>query len=112
VRGLALATLIGSTVVAVAGCGSSTMPTTAPFVSCLASGLAVEGGQIAVLSIHGASCLTAEHVMTGVIVGLNAGKSIDGAPTPVEGWNCLIYDGNQATCTRGHAILYAQYIRS
>lgn len=87
------------------------MPAAAPFASCLASGLAVEGGQIAVLSIHGASCLTAEHVMTGVIVGLNAGKSIDGAPTLVEGWNCLTYDGNQATCTRGHATLYAQYIR-
>jgi hypothetical protein len=104
--------LIGGTAGVVAGCGASALPATAPFASCLGSPLAVEGGQIEVLSIEGAGCQTGEQVTTGVIIELNAGKSISVTPVPVRGWKCVTYDGNQATCTRGHEMLYAQYLRS
>lgn len=109
---LAVPALVGLTAGVVAGCGSSVVTATNSFVSCSASGLAVEGGQIDVLSIEGASCVTADRVMTAVIAGVNAGEALSGVPGLVEGWRCVTYDGNQATCTRGHATLYAQYASS
>ena len=110
----ALAVLIGLTAGVAAGCGASTAPTPATnsFVGCLPSPLAVNGGQIEGLSVEGAACQVGERVMTAVIAGLNAGKGSSGYPEPVYGWNCSSYDGNQTTCTRGHATLYAQYALS
>jgi hypothetical protein len=47
--------------------------------------------------------------MTSVIGDLAAGKGTNDYPVHVAGWNCVSYDGNQTTCFRGRATLYAQY---
>jgi hypothetical protein len=110
-RGLAGAAAIASAAAVIAGCGSSAAPAPGSLVSCLASGLSVQGGQIEVLSVQGATCLTAEQVTASVILGLDGGQAVDGAPSLVDGWSCVTYGGNQATCLRAHATLYAQYVQ-
>lgn len=101
--------LIGLTAGLAAGCGSSSPATAGPFISCAASGLAVPGGQIEVLSVDGAGCQTAAGVMSAVMVRLDDAKATSSGPKLVEGWNCVTYEGSQATCIRGHTMLYAQY---
>jgi hypothetical protein len=110
-RALAVAVAIAATAAVIAGCGSSAAPPPESFASCLPSGLTVQGGQIEVLSVQGAPCAAAEQVTTSVIAGLDAGKSVNGTPGLVGGWNCVTYGGNQATCTRARATLYAQFVQ-
>jgi hypothetical protein len=108
-RGVAVAAAIASAAAAIAGCGSSAAPAPAALLSCLPSGLTVTGGRIEVLSVQGATCVSAEQVTASVIFGLEGARALDGAPSVVDGWNCVTYGGNQATCQHAHATLYAQY---
>jgi hypothetical protein len=79
------------------------------YADCLASSLAVSGGQIDGLSSGRTPCQTAERVVAAEIANLAAGLGTGGGPTRVDGWTCLSYDGNEVTCTRGHATVYAQF---
>ncbi len=47
--------------------------------------------------------------MTNVIAHLHSGIGTGAQPVQVAGWNCVSYDGNQTTCTRGRATVLAQY---
>lgn len=109
-RALAVAAATASAAALIAGCGSSATRTPASPVSCLPSAVTVSGGQIEVLSVQGATCLSAEQVTSSVILGLSGGQGADGAQSLVDGWKCVTYGGDQATCLRAHATLYAQYV--
>lgn len=111
VRVMILAALLG---LSVAGCGASTpaTPTTRYFVGCPLGPpwpFPVAGGSLSALSVEGMTCQAGIRLMTSVIGNLDAGKGTDSYPVDVAGWNCVSYDGNQTTCIRGHATLYAQY---
>jgi hypothetical protein len=94
----------------VAACGSSKAETAgASYISCLPAGMAVTGGQLESLAVHGSTCAVAEQVMTLVIAGQNAGG---GDTVTVDGWRCQSYGGNQTTCLHGASGLYGQYSRS
>ena len=116
IRVMVVAALIGLTA---AGCGASSAPArhaTAYFLGCPLlprdpkTGLfLVPGGWLAGMSVEGTSCQFGKHLMTSVIADLDRGRGTNSYPMQVADWNCVSYDGNQPTCFRGRATLYAQY---
>ena len=106
--------LVALTAGVAAGCSGSTPPPLAPgsFIGCALGPtwpLPVAGGSLAVLSVEGTSCQYGVGLMTNVIAHLHSGIGTGAQPVQVAGWNCVSYDGNQTTCTRGRATVLAQY---
>jgi hypothetical protein len=118
-RAFASAVLIGLTAGILAACGGTASRPSLSFATCPLlprdpqNGLfAVPGGWLVAMSVTGTTCQLGEQLMASDVRDLDAGKSADQHPLQVAGWNCFNYDGNQTTCLRGRATLYAQYLLS